>query len=492
MSSPFDLEVSRRLPLADAAFRLLDFTLGPDFLAGVFERHHGRSYEGTISFSLFVNLVADAIFGQRGSAHQTFRHAQETDVLAASIQAIYGKLRRVPLELSLALFTEAAARLQSVWSPAAANPLPKSFADFRCLGFDGKKLKYVAKRLKPLRGLNGNIFGGKLLVVQDMATQQAIAAEAAADGEAADSPLVPGAVERVRALADNRARIWVGDRAFCGYQLLTSLSLNADEFVIRYHASCHFELDPTRPPRTGMDDEERPFREEWGWLGKSNNPYRIQVRKITVDRSDDEPLILVTSLLDADRHPGEDVLTLYRSRWEIEVMFQQVVQTCNLRHLIGTTPEATVFQAMLCLLLYNVTLTVRDYVAEGAKVEPKQVSTKLLYDDLVRDLTGWLEVIGVEGTLELLRTTKILTAEELRRHLQNILGTVWTDLWKKSPTVKRPPRSEPRAYLRGGHSSVDKIIRGKHDEIPLKPKNANPKPSKVKKPRPPTNKPKDV
>ena len=41
---------------------------------------------------------------------------------------------------------------------------------FQTLGFDGKKLKYVAKKLKPARGLKGNLFGGKLLVVQDLAT----------------------------------------------------------------------------------------------------------------------------------------------------------------------------------------------------------------------------------------------------------------------------------------------------------------------------------
>ena len=57
--------------------------------------------------------------------------------------------------------------------------------------------------------------GGKLLVVQDLATQQAIVAEATADGEAADNPLVAPAVARVRALPESRPRLWFGDAAFC-------------------------------------------------------------------------------------------------------------------------------------------------------------------------------------------------------------------------------------------------------------------------------------
>ena len=471
MNTNFDLEVSRRLPLADAALRLLDYALDDDFLTGVFERYRGRSYDRAIAFPSFVHLVADSLLGHRGaSAHQTFKNAQGDSSLAASVQAMYAKLRRVPLELSQGLFAEAAARLRAVGSSAVANPLPASVAAFWCLGFDGKKIKYVAKKLKPLRGLKGSLFGGKLLVVQDMATQQAVVAAAAADGEGADNPLVAPAVARVRARPGCRPRLWVGDRAFCDYKLLGVLSADGDHFLVRFNTSCGFHPDPSVPVRTGIDDAHRPYHEEWGWLGDAKNPHRIRVRQITVSRADsDDPLILVTSLLDADLYPALDLLTLYRSRWEIEVLFQRVVQTFDLRHLIGGTPQATVFQALLCLLLYNITQIIRDYLALGAQRQPQTVSTHLLFDHLVRDLTSWMEVIGAPATLELVPATRIPSVEDLRRYLHDILGTLWTDLWKKAPTPKRPPQPAARAYLCGGHSSVDKILRGQHTEIPLKP-----------------------
>jgi hypothetical protein len=492
MASKIDLDVSYRLPLADATFRLLDYATDDDFLYGVFERHRGRSYEKVISFPLFVHLLTDSLLGHRGSAHQTFRHAIKNDSLEASIQAMYGKARRVPLTLSLAFFTETAARLRLVAAPAVANRLPTCFAAFWSLAFDGKKLKYVAKRLKQTRGLKGNIYGGKLLVVQDMVTQQAIAVQATKDGEAADNPLVPEAVAQVRALADNRPKLWVGDRAFCDYKLLCLFAKDEDHFVVRFNTSCGFHPDAAVPVRTGIDDAKRPFREEWGWLGKPQNPNRIRVRMITVEREgNDDPLILVTSLLDADLFPAIDVLTLYRSRWGIEVMFQQVVQTFDLRNLIGSTPQATVFQAMVCLLLYDITLMIRDYMAVAAGVEPKKVSTKLLYDELIRDLIGWLQVIGVDATIELLCETKIGGPEELRRYLEKILAAAWTDLLEKAPTRKRPPRSSPRAYLVGGHSSVEKILKGEHKEIPLIPGEKKKKSGSAKKPAPPEAK-KDV
>jgi hypothetical protein len=484
MSTQFDIEASRRLPLADATFRLLDYILNEEFLKGVFARHRGRSYEATIAFPAFVHLLTEAILGHRGSAHQTFLHAREDESLEASIQAMYGKLRRVPIRLSTGLFTEAAARLQEVGSFVTANPLPKSVASFQVLGFDGKKLKYVAKRLKPLRGLKGSIYGGKLLTVQDLATQQVIGAEACLDGESGDTLLVPGVVDRVRAIPANRPRLWVGDRAFCDYKLLGLLSAGQDRYLVRYNTSCGFHIDEDVPPRTGKDDAERPYLEEWGWLGKPKNPHRIRVRRITITSPREDPLVFVTSLKDADLYPAIDLLTLYRSRWELETMFQQVVQTFDLRHLIGGTPQATVFQSMICLLLYNITLLIRDHVAVEADREPDTVSLKLLFDDLVRDLAGWTKVIGTDATLELLRATRILKPEDLRRHLQKRLAEVWTDRWVKAPTRKRPPKAPLRAYICGGHSSVEKILCGEHQEIPFQPQKKKPSKKKTKDPPP--------
>ena len=284
---------------------------------------------------------------------------------------------------------------------------------------------------------------------------------------------------QVRARPDGRPRLWFGDAAFCDFKLLGLLSADGDHFVVRFNTSCGFHPDPTVPARTGTDDEGRPYGEEWGWLGKPGHPHRIRVRKIAVTVAAGPPLILVTSLLDADRYPAVALLTAYRSRWGLEVMFQQVVQTFDLRHLIGGTPKATVFQGMLCLWLYNLTLILRDYVAVGAKREPKAVSLNRLFDEVVRDLTGWMEVIGSGATLPLLRATQPVGGTELRDYLEGILGTIWTNLWEKAPTRKRPPRPSPRAYICGGHSSVEKIINGEHKEIPLGP--GNPPPYEAKK-----------
>jgi len=464
-----DIEVANRLPLADSVLRLLRFVTDDSLLAQIFERYRGRCFERELSFPVFVHLMADAILGHRGSPHKTFQHAKEEEVLMASVTAVYDRLATLPCELSLGFFAEAAHRLETVSIYPAGNPLPPCFSAFLVRTLDGKKLKYVVKRLKPLRGLKGNVLGGKLLVVQDGVTGRAVVTEADCDGETADNPLVPGAVARVRALPGGpRCHLWVADRAFCDYNALPLFAEGDDHFVVRYNAKCKFHADPSVPARAGLDDEKRPYREEWGWLGAADSNRRVRVRILTVTRTG-EPLVLVTSLMDADRYPAADLLTLYRRRWGIETMFQQVVQTFDLRHLIGGTAQATIFQAVFCLLLYNINLAICDYVADGANKSRETISLHLLHEDTVEELTAWMKVIGPEKTPAVLNATFFTSPEEFRNHLHRVLKDVWKVRLTKAKTTKRPKKGPPRAYLKGGHSSVDRIVRGVHSEIPIKP-----------------------
>ena len=50
-------------------------------------------------------------------------------------------------------------------------------------------------------------------------------------------------------------------------------------------------------------------------------------------------------------------------RWQIETVFQQITEVFELRHLIGSTPQATVFQASLCLVMYNGQILQRNWMS---------------------------------------------------------------------------------------------------------------------------------
>ena len=89
------------------------------------------------------------------------------------------------------------------------------------------------------------------------------------------------------------------------------------------------------------------------------------MRQIHLVRPGAEDVFLVTDLLDEATYPADDLLEVYLKRWEIERVFQKITEVFHLEHLIGSTPEATIFQASFCLVLYNLLQVMRAYVAAG-------------------------------------------------------------------------------------------------------------------------------
>ncbi len=216
-----------------------------------------------------------------------------------------------------------------------------------------------------------------------------------------------------------------------------------------------FHANLNRPVGSGRDRRGLSYVEEWGWLGSEQDRRRRYVRRITLRRPGQEDVIIVTDLVDADRYPAVDLLELYLGRWGIERMFQQVTEVFQLQRLIGGTPQATVFQCAFCLLLYNVIQVVRAHVAVARSYEPERISGEKLFTDVQRELIAWSVLVDppvrVAG-LERPRTAPLIT-----RRLRDLLGSVWSDRWLKTPVKKRSAPSAGRK-LPGNHSSVHRIL----------------------------------
>lgn len=459
----FDAEACRRLPLADAALAVLDYVADPAFLADVYDRHRGRSYEHVITFADLVHLLADGLVLHGQSAHRTFQQARADGDLSASVKAAYDKVARLPVGLSAALLTEATARLRPLLPEAPAEPVPASLAAFTPVGFDGKKIKHVARRLKSVRGVRGQVLGGKILVAEDVRTGLAVALEADPDGEASDLALVPGLLSRTRAVIAG-PRLWIGDALFADLIHLGVLAAGGDHFVVRYNAKVPFFPDPERPAQGGVNRRGQRYTEEWGWLGRPADERRRYVRRITVARPDDEDVPVLTDLVDGEAYPAADILDMYLRRWGMERLFQKVTEVFHLGALISARENGTVFQAALCLLLYNLTVLVRAHVAAGAARPADDVSLEKVFVDMGRQLTGLFELLGTPAVVEHYGDGR-RDAEELGLYLRRVLGGTWRDWWIKSPPRKKS-RPTPTEYLAGGHSSVYRIVRGLHRTKP--------------------------
>ena len=139
--------------------------------------------------------------------------------------------------------------------------------------------------------------------------------------------------------------------------------------------------------------------------------------------------------------------------WQIESTFQKVTEIFALGRFIGSTPEATVFQASMCFVLANVVQVLQGYVVAKQKLTVEDVSTEQFCKDWHRQLVALKELVSVPMIVSLIPSD--LTAESLVELLDRLLGTMWKPGWDKTRN-KSPRANRHAAKQKGAHTSVQR------------------------------------
>jgi hypothetical protein len=443
-----------RMPLAEATLLIWRFVFDDTRLQSLWERKRGRCYDKIIHFPTMVHLIADALLQYEGSGRRSFEKNIEQGSLDASVTAAFGKLARLPLAVSQEFMESGTAALREIFPAYARNKLPASLRKFRPLTLDGKTIKNVAKRLKPLRRSGGGLLGGKAVVVTEWTLGLAVGMQPHPDGDVSEKRLVSDVISRVRSVVAG-PRLFIADRGFCDLvQMDVFTSEPGDHFVLRRHGGLTFTPDPERKEKRTTDKEGRHVVESWGWAGRVGHKSRRYVRRLQLLRPGEEDLVLLTDLLDEEEYPASDLLWMYQQRWEIERMFQKVTEVFDLKRLIGGTPQACLFQFAFCLLLYNVIQVLTGHIAEARKVDAEAISKEKLFDDVHRELIAWNVMIPLKQTIAYFETRP--EAGDLQHRLGEILVNAWSETWwKAAQQTRREPEPETKTRT---HSSVYRIL----------------------------------
>jgi hypothetical protein len=443
----FTAELMRRSPLAACVLEISDFIFEDELLKSIWEQNRGRCYEDVLKFQDFLRMMRDALVRHGGSAHHLYldlerRHADPVDE-----SNFYRKLGRTPVELSRALLRQCTERLGKLMPGPAA--------------VDGKKIKNVAKRLKPTRGYDGRLLGAKALVALDIRSGMAIAMSDSLDGMANDVPLVKLLMPQLYELMPRRAILSVWDRQFDDPRTLGRLSAREqDAFVVRMsHMKMRFEVQSAVHTQ---DAQGRHVLDEIGILGQGKLAMRVRrLRLFRNGAEGEEDVVVLTNLLDRRQYGAVDLLELYRYRWDIEEVFQQITETFSLSHLIGCAPQGTLLQFAFCLLLYNLMQVVKAYVAEDGKVLGSVVSMYYLFDDVRTELVAWS--YHTDG-----HWPRVLRdAGTMQRRLRSLLKGSWDPIAYTKASDKKPrPKPKPKLRLHGGHSSVLRALQGTAKVVP--------------------------
>jgi hypothetical protein len=456
----FARQIFDNLPLAQASLALFAYGVPDSFLADLFKRHRGRCYEDVITFAQLVAWIFDALIEHKGSGRQALirRQRQRDD---ACNEAFYGKLRRTPTRLSEAFIRDVTDRLTALFPKVVAHRIPSSLDRFDVMILDGKSLKKVAKRLLETRGTPGKLLGGKLLVAYRPRDGLVLDMASDLDGETNEAKLIPNLMPRLHA-RPGLAKLVVGDRLFCSLKHFAEFTKENGHFVTRHTRTLSFESDPDRPAVTTKDASNRTVVEQWGWAGKPKEKLRRYVRRITVERQTEEAITILTDLIEPDVHPAADLLDLYKIRWSIESTFQKVTEIFALGRFIGSTPEATVFQASMCFVLANVVQVLQGYVVAKQKLTIEDLSTEQFCKDWHRQLVALKELVSVPEIVSLMPTD--LTVESVGRLLDQLLGKMWKPGWDKTRN-KTPRTHRHAAKQKGAHTSVQRRRQAKKSNI---------------------------
>lgn len=198
----------------------------------------------------------------------------------------------------------------------------------------------------------------------------------------------------------------IADRGFLSYGTLFELVANRDErhFLFRMKSDTPHDKTEDLPDGTALALLSRPTSVK---RADAENAEPLEVRIVEYQHSGGQPARLVTTLLDHERYPADELIELYHDRWDLEIAFDELKTHMldRAEALRSRKPEGVYQEFWALLLVYNLVRREMYLTAVDADVPANRISfrTSLLY---IRDLwtTGWMISPGnVPRTLAQLR-----------------------------------------------------------------------------------------
>lgn len=181
----------------------------------------------------------------------------------------------------------------------------------------------------------------------------------------AASPITTGEIRGFDQLEDHLAEgdVLVADRLYSSYEVVARLKLRGVEFIGRNHQARKLDFRKGRKvgPHERIQIWKRPPKSAWCQLSTEQwerLPEELEMRIIRTMGPDREgkqrTRYVVTTLLDAERYPADEVASLYVHRWDIELRFRDIKTTMGMEMLRTKSPEMVLKEIMMHAIAYNV------------------------------------------------------------------------------------------------------------------------------------------
>jgi IS4 transposase len=189
---------------------------------------------------------------------------------------------------------------------------------------------------------NGRIRGMKLHVVYDPVADVPIGAVVTAANV--------NDIEIGRQVAIKAGTTYVFDKAYCRFDWWQNINDCEAFFVTRTKRKMRLRASGHRPLRQRNGDGFKVLADDEVKLAsKGDSRLPIPLRRIRIRRNQGGVITLLTNDLN---RPAVEIAALYKSRWQIELLFRWIKQHLDIRNFLGTSDNAVRLQILAAMIAY--------------------------------------------------------------------------------------------------------------------------------------------
>jgi IS4 transposase len=137
----------------------------------------------------------------------------------------------------------------------------------------------------------------------------------------------------------------VFDRGYVDYKKFDEYCEAGIRFVTRLKDNAY-----TQELKAAFVEEDSSIEEDLTIiLGKNYTKMKHKLRLVVTKDTKDNPVMILTNVFNKS---AEEISSIYRSRWKIELFFKWIKQHLQIKHLYGQSPAAVENQIMIALVTY--------------------------------------------------------------------------------------------------------------------------------------------
>ncbi len=448
LSGPFEKFVEAS-PVTVMMRGIIENLFHPERLDRLFEDNAVTQYTRTLPFSTIAEVMGEVVFNVNPSVGASLQ--ERVDSLPVSTRAFYQKLNGVEPEVAAVLVRDSVRQLAPVIRKLGLRtPLLPGY-NVRIL--DGNHFSATEHRLLETRRETAAPLPGQALTVLDPDLRLAIDVFPCEDGHSQERSLLWQVLLTVCA-----GDLWIADRNFCTLGFLFGIAKLKARFLIRHHAS--MPLDRIGRNKLIGDSETGRVFEQAGKITDPETGRTMTVRCVTVKlktatRDGERELVILTNLPKKDADVMK-VAALYRKRWTVETMFQEMTEnlTCEIKTL--GYPRAAVFAFCLALMAWNGMSVIHAALrsVHGEETVEENLSSYYLSLEISQVYHGMLIAIPAEEWM----IFRDLTTPQLASVLKQLAGRVSMKKLQKHSRGTKRPQPERKYSGNGQHVATAKLL----------------------------------